>query len=81
MKTCPAPTAREPHPEGMRAASLFDVTEDPFVRIRTEWDVIFQLRAMPISSIQVNIRACEFPPAKANGVSFLKIPVKPNAGD
>ena len=29
-----------------------------------------------LPSIQVNIRAGEFPPADANGVRYLKLPVK-----
>lgn len=29
-----------------------------------------------LPSIQVNIRAGEFPPAEANGVHYLKVPVK-----
>ena len=29
-----------------------------------------------LPSIQVNIRAGRFPPAEANGVRYLKIPVK-----
>jgi hypothetical protein len=29
-----------------------------------------------LPSIQVNIRAGKFPPAEANGVHYLKVPVK-----
>jgi hypothetical protein len=29
-----------------------------------------------LPSIQVNIRAGKFPPAEANGVRYLKVPVK-----
>jgi hypothetical protein len=34
----------------------------------------------PVPSIQVNIRAGRFPAAEANGVRYLKIPVKFRAG-
>jgi len=33
-----------------------------------------------LPSIQVNIRAGRFPPAEANGVRYLKIPVTPKPG-
>ncbi|MFL6936085.1 MAG: MBL fold metallo-hydrolase, partial [Xanthobacteraceae bacterium] len=33
-----------------------------------------------LPSIQVNIRAGRFPPAEANGVRYLRIPVKLRGG-
>ena len=57
------------------------VTEDAFVKMRTERDATLSAPALLIPSIQVNIRAGKFPPAEANGVSYLMIPVKPKAGD
>ncbi|OYX58604.1 MAG: MBL fold metallo-hydrolase [Brevundimonas subvibrioides] len=57
------------------------VTEDAFVKMRTERDATLSAPALLIPSIQVNIRAGKFPPAEANGVSYLMIPVKPKVGD
>ena len=53
------------------------VTEDEFVAMREARDAGLAVPRLLLPSVQVNIRAGHFPPAEANGVSYLKIPVKP----
>ncbi len=50
-------------------------TLEDFVRMRTERDARLDMPALILPSVQVNIRAGRLPPAEANGVSYLKIPV------
>jgi glyoxylase-like metal-dependent hydrolase (beta-lactamase superfamily II) len=52
------------------------VTEDEFVVMRTARDAKLAAPRLLLPSIQVNIRAGKFPPAEANGVRYLTIPVK-----
>jgi glyoxylase-like metal-dependent hydrolase (beta-lactamase superfamily II) len=52
------------------------VTEDEFVAMRTARDAKLSAPRLLLPSIQVNIRAGKFPPAEANGVRYLTIPVK-----
>jgi glyoxylase-like metal-dependent hydrolase (beta-lactamase superfamily II) len=52
------------------------VTEDDFVAMRTARDAKLSAPRLLLPSIQVNIRAGKFPPAEANGVRYLTIPVK-----
>jgi glyoxylase-like metal-dependent hydrolase (beta-lactamase superfamily II) len=56
------------------------VTEDEFVALRTARDDTLRTPALLLPSIQVNIRAGRFPPAEANGVRYLAIPVKFRTG-
>ena len=51
------------------------VTEECFVRMREERDATLDAPVLLLPSIQVNIRAGHPPPAEANGVSYLKIPL------
>jgi glyoxylase-like metal-dependent hydrolase (beta-lactamase superfamily II) len=51
------------------------ISEDDFAAMRTARDRTLQMPTLILPSIQVNIRAGEFPPAEANGVAYLKIPV------
>ena len=53
------------------------VSEDEFVAMRETRDAGLAAPRLLLPSIQVNIRAGHFPPAQANGVSYLLIPVKP----
>ena len=53
------------------------VSEDEFVAMRETRDAGLAAPRLLLPSIQVNIRAGHFPPAEANGVSYLLIPVKP----
>jgi glyoxylase-like metal-dependent hydrolase (beta-lactamase superfamily II) len=52
------------------------VTEDAFVALREARDANLSAPRLLLPSIQVNIRAGHFPPAEANGVRYLMIPVK-----
>jgi glyoxylase-like metal-dependent hydrolase (beta-lactamase superfamily II) len=56
------------------------VTEDEFVAIRQARDAKLSAPRLLLPSIQVNIRAGKFPPAEANGVRYLTIPVKLRGG-
>ena len=51
-------------------------SEDDFVRMRTARDATLAMPTLLLPAVQVNMRAGRFPPAEANGVRFLKIPVK-----
>ena len=52
------------------------VTEEEFVAMRNARDAKLSAPRLLLPSIQVNIRAGNFPPAEANGVRYLTIPVK-----
>jgi glyoxylase-like metal-dependent hydrolase (beta-lactamase superfamily II) len=52
------------------------VTEAAFVAMREARDATLSAPRLLLPSIQVNIRAGRFPPAHANGVRYLTIPVK-----
>lgn len=52
------------------------VSEDAFVAMRNKRDATLPAPRLLLPSIQVNIRAGKFPPAHANGVRYLTIPVK-----
>ncbi|WP_438345761.1 MBL fold metallo-hydrolase [Methylorubrum populi] len=56
------------------------VSEDAFAAMRTARDATLAAPRLLLPSIQVNIRAGKFPPAEANGVRYLTIPVKLNGG-
>jgi glyoxylase-like metal-dependent hydrolase (beta-lactamase superfamily II) len=51
------------------------VGEEQFVAMRTARDATLDMPVLLLPSVQVNVRAGEMPPAEANGVSYLKIPV------
>jgi len=52
------------------------IGEDEFVAMRETRDATLAAPQLLLPSIQVNIRAGHFPPADANGVHYLKVPVK-----
>lgn len=52
------------------------VSEEEFVAMRTARDATLTPPALLLPSIQVNIRAGRFPPAEANGVRYVMVPVK-----
>jgi len=56
-------------------------TEEEFVAFRTDRDAKLAAPLLLLPSIQVNIRAGRFPKAEANGVRYLKIPVKAKVPD
>lgn len=51
------------------------VTEDAFVDMRNKRDAGLEMPNLLLPSVQVNIRAGEFPPPEDNGIVYLKIPV------
>jgi glyoxylase-like metal-dependent hydrolase (beta-lactamase superfamily II) len=53
------------------------VSEDEFVAMRETRDAGLAVPRLLLPSVQVNIRGGRLPPAEANGVSYLRIPVKP----
>jgi len=57
------------------------VGEDAFVKMRNARDATLAAPRLLLPSIQVNIRAGKFPPAHANGVRYLAIPVKFKAAE
>ena len=57
------------------------VSEDQFVSMRTTRDATLEAPRLLLPSIQVNIRAGKFPPAEANGVHYLLVPVKAKRAD
>jgi glyoxylase-like metal-dependent hydrolase (beta-lactamase superfamily II) len=56
------------------------VSEDEFVRMRTARDATLGAPRLLLPSIQVNMRAGRFPPASANGVRYLTIPITLKGG-
>jgi glyoxylase-like metal-dependent hydrolase (beta-lactamase superfamily II) len=54
--------------------------EEEFVAMRKERDATLAAPRLLLPSIQVNIRAGRFPPAEANGVRYLRIPVTVREG-
>lgn len=52
------------------------VSEEEFVAMRNARDATLAAPALLLPSIQVNIRAGRFPPAEANGVHYVVVPVK-----
>ncbi len=51
------------------------VTVEAFAEMREGRDATLEMPTLLLPSIQVNIRAGEFPEPEANGIRYLKIPV------
>jgi glyoxylase-like metal-dependent hydrolase (beta-lactamase superfamily II) len=51
------------------------ITEDEFVKIREERDKTLSMPNLIIPSIQVNMRAGNFPPPEDNGSTYIKVPI------
>ena len=51
------------------------VSEDEFVTMRTARDATLSAPTLLMPSIQVNMRAGKLPPADANGVHYLRVPI------
>lgn len=51
------------------------VSEEAFVKMRTERDAKLAMPVLILPSVQVNMRAGEKPPAEDNGLHYLKIPL------
>ncbi|WP_422822427.1 MBL fold metallo-hydrolase [Vreelandella azerica] len=61
-----------------RAANIhvYDgVSEEEFVRMRTERDATLAMPKLIIPSVQVNMRGGDMPPAEDNGQVYLKVPI------
>ena len=56
------------------------ITEEEFVAMREARDATLAPPALLVPSIQVNMRAGRFPPAEANGVRYIRIPVRMREG-
>jgi glyoxylase-like metal-dependent hydrolase (beta-lactamase superfamily II) len=52
------------------------VSEDEYVAMREARDKTLSAPTLLLPSIQVNMRAGKLPPADANGVQYIKVPVK-----
>ena len=52
-----------------------EVTEDEFVKMRTERDKTLDMPRLILPSVQVNMRAGHLPPPEDNGVRYLKVPL------
>ena len=52
------------------------ITEDEFVAMREARDATLAVPKLLLPAIQVNVRAGRFPEAEANGVRYLKIPIR-----
>ncbi len=51
------------------------ITEEEFVSMRAKRDATLDMPTLLLPSVQVNMRAGHFPPAEANGTSYIKIPL------
>lgn len=51
------------------------IGEDEFVAMRTSRDATLDMPRLILPSVQVNMRAGHMPPAEANGMRYLKMPV------
>lgn len=51
------------------------VTEDQFIRMRTERDKTLAMPVLILPAVQINMRAGHLPPPEDNGISYLKIPL------
>lgn len=51
------------------------ISEDAFVRMRQQRDATLEMPTLILPSIQVNIRGGTLPPAEANGLSYLRLPL------
>ncbi|MBV0934862.1 MBL fold metallo-hydrolase [Marinobacterium weihaiense] len=51
------------------------ISEDEFVRMRSERDATLNMPALILPSVQVNMRAGEMPPPEDNGQVYLKVPI------
>lgn len=51
------------------------IGEDEFVAMRTARDATLDMPVLILPSIQVNVRAGQLPPAEANGIAYLRIPL------
>lgn len=55
--------------------------EEAFVKMRTERDANLAAPKLILPALQVNIRAGEMPPADANGIRYLRLPLNQIGGE
>ena len=53
-----------------------DISEEAFVAMRTTRDATLSMPRLLLPSVQVNMRAGQFPTPESNGVSYLKLPIR-----
>lgn len=61
-----------------RAANIHvhdGISEAEFVAMRTARDATLAMPVLILPAVQINIRAGELPPAEANGIAYVKIPL------
>ena len=51
------------------------ISEAEYVKMRTERDATLSMPKLILPSVQLNMRAGEFPPAEDNGTTYFKIPI------
>jgi glyoxylase-like metal-dependent hydrolase (beta-lactamase superfamily II) len=51
------------------------ISEDAFVQMRNARDKTLPMPKLIVPSVQINIRAGEFPPPEDNGLSYIKVPI------
>lgn len=51
------------------------ISEEEFVAMRTKRDATLSMPKLILPSVQLNMRAGEFPPAEDNGIRYFKIPI------
>ncbi len=51
------------------------ISEEEFVKMRTERDATLGMPRLIIPSVQINMRAGEMPPAEDDGQVYLKVPI------
>ena len=81
------PPGREPRCQStvreQRATNIHvhdGIDRDAFIALRTARDRTLGMPNLLYPAIQVNVRAGMLPPAEANGVTYLKVPLTPAAG-
>jgi glyoxylase-like metal-dependent hydrolase (beta-lactamase superfamily II) len=57
-----------------------EADEEAFVKMRTERDANLAAPKLILPALQVNIRAGDFPPADANGIRYLRLPLNQIGG-
>ncbi|TVP52400.1 MAG: MBL fold metallo-hydrolase [Halomonadaceae bacterium] len=51
------------------------ITEDDFVKMRTERDATLAMPKLILPSVQINMRGGQLPPTEGDGIRYLKVPL------
>ena len=70
---CPVTTVAAEKAENIHVRD--GISQAEFAKMRTERDATLEMPRLIIPSVQVNIRAGEFPEPEDNGVRYLKVPI------